>query len=116
MNIDLYTKTVLSVIAACLFWLCLNTVTPTAAAQAVPTRPTPVTIVDERGTPLITAQGLRVNLGSQPWPVTISNQSVPVMIGNQMIPVSVMAIERRGTWQPIQVDVMRAPSTSMPTP
>jgi hypothetical protein len=99
MKIDSYTKAVLSVIAACLLWLCVNTVTPTAAAQSAPTRPTPVIIVDERGTPLITAQGLRVSLGS-----------------SQTIPVSLMAIERRGAWQPIPVDVMKAPSTSMPTP
>ena len=34
MKPDLYTKSVLTVIAACLVWLCVNGVTPTALAQA----------------------------------------------------------------------------------
>jgi hypothetical protein len=105
MRTDAYTKAVLTVIAACLVWLCLNTLTPTAAAQVDPNRPLNVVIVDDRGQPLNTAQGLRVSLGT---PVVIS-QTAPV-------PVALTAIERRGTWQPIQVDVLRPPPTLMPTP
>jgi hypothetical protein len=107
MKVDLYTKVVLSVIAACLVWLCLNGITPIASAQAGPNRPMPVLIVDERGVPLANAQGLRVNVG---------NQAVPVVIGNQTLPVVLTSIERRGTWQPIQVDVTKTPPTAMPGP
>jgi hypothetical protein len=109
-KIDFYTKVVLSVIAACLVWQCVNGVTPAVAAQAAqaaPVRPTPVIIVDERGTPLVTAQGLRVNLGGQPLPVVLNNETVPV---------SVTAIERRGIWQSLPVEVQKSPSTPFPTP
>jgi hypothetical protein len=114
MKSDPYTKIVLSVIAACLVWICVNNATPTAAAQTDPNRPQPVIIVNERGQPLITSQGLRVNSGSVAWPVVI-NQTIPVTL-TQTIPVTLTAIDRRGAWQPIQVDVMKAPSTPMPTP
>lgn len=107
MKVDLYTKVVLSVIAACLVWMCVNGVTPVAWAQTAPGRPTPVLIVDERGAPIANAQGLRVNVG---------NQAVPVVIGSQTLSVALTAIERQGAWQPIPVDVMRAASTPMPVP
>lgn len=109
MKVDLYTKVVLSVIAVCLVWLCLNGITPIASAQAGSNRPMPVLMVDEHGAPLANAQGLRVNVG---------NQAVPVIIGDQTLSVALTSIERRGTWQPIQVDVTstRAAPTPMPIP
>ena len=36
MKIDAYTKAVLTVIAACLVWMCVNSATPTTHAQAKP--------------------------------------------------------------------------------
>jgi hypothetical protein len=106
MNADFYTKTVLTVIAACLVWICVTNVTPVASAQVQQPLPTRVMLVDERGAPLATALGL---------PVTFTNQALPVTI-NQTVPVAITSIERRGTWQPVVVDVVRPPPTLMPTP
>lgn len=133
MKIDLYTKSILSVIAACLLWLCFGALTPTASAQASAQkvvvvgwdRPLEVVVVDGKGTPLIGNQGLRVNFGAQPQPVTsgpqplpvtVSPQPLPVTFGNQTLPVALTAIERTGNWQPIPVDVMRPAPTLQPTP
>lgn len=141
MKIDLYTKSVLGVIAACLIWMCFGTLTPTASAQANAQRvivagwdrPIQVVLVDGNGTPLIGNHGLRVNLGAQPLPVTFGTQPLPITFGNQTlpvvltaiqqraeswqaIPVALTAIQRNGNWQPIPVDVMKQPSTLMPTP
>ena len=63
MKIDLYTKAVLTVIALCLIWICVNGATPVANAQAGPQpAPTPVILVDQNGTPIYQRQGLRVHL------------------------------------------------------
>ena len=117
MKIDWYTKTMLTLIAACLVWLCANGATPVASAQAAqaPPSPTPVILVNERGVPLITTQGLRVNFGAPVLPVTVSNQSLPVTVA-QTVPVAITSIERGRAWQPIIVDVLKPPPTSMPTP
>ena len=108
MNIDLYTKTILTVIAACLVWMCLSGVTPSTFAQGQQAGPTRVILVDERNAPLNTANGLRVDVGTQPIPVTLSP--------SQTLPVAIMSIQRRGTWEPIVVDVLKQPPTLMPTP
>jgi len=106
MNADCYTKTVLTVIAACLVWMCVNSGTPVASAQAQQPAPTRVVLVDERGAPLATALGLAV---------TLTNQTLPVTIG-QTVPVAITSIERRGPWQPVVVEVLRQPPTLMPVP
>ena len=118
MKSDLYTKAILTVIALCLVWMCLNGATPSVRAQGNPTPalPQPVLLVDSRGVPVITPQGLPVNLGSATVPVLIRNQTVPVQVGNDMLPIVLRSIERGGVWQPIQVDVLRPPPTLMPTP
>src|SRR5262249_39571925 len=116
MKIDLYTKAVLTVIAFCLVWNTLNSVTPRVIAQAGPPRPTPVIIVDAQGAPLIGPQGLRVNVGAQSLPVQVTNQNLSVNVTNQPVPVALTEIERRGTWQSVQVDATRQPPTLMPTP
>ncbi len=116
MKIDWYTKTMLTLIAACLVWLCVNGITPVASAQAPP-RPTPVILVDERGAPVVTAQGLHVNLGPNPLPITVANQALPLPVTvSQTVPVAIRSIERGPSWQPIVVDVLKPPPTSMPTP
>jgi hypothetical protein len=111
MKPDWYTKAVLTVIALSLVWMCSNGFTPSASAQAQGqadrTRPTPVVLVDEHGLPLTTPQGLRVSIG---------DQSVPVVIGNQTLPVVLTAVQRQGAWEAIQVDVVKPPSTLLPTP
>ena len=117
MNVDWYTKTMLTLIAACLVWLCVNGATPVASAQTAqaPPPPTPVILVNERGVPLITPEGLRVNFGAPPIRVTVSNQTLPVTL-SQTVPVALTSIERGRLWQPITVDVLKPPPTSMPTP
>jgi hypothetical protein len=106
MNADFYTKTMLTVIAACLVWICVTNVTPVASAQVQQPLPTRVMLVDERGAPLATALGL---------PVTFTNAALPVTI-SQTVPVAITAIERRGNWQPLAVEVLRQQPTSMPIP
>jgi hypothetical protein len=100
MKIDLYTKAVLTVIAVCLVWMCVNGATPVVGAQTARPEPTPVMLVDAKGTPLYTADGLRVTIGPRVLPVTVSNTSLPVTIGNPFL----------------QVQVMREPPTQRPVP
>jgi hypothetical protein len=95
MKIDAYTKAVLTVIAACLVWMCVNSATPTTHAQAKPPEPTPVVLVDASGAPV---------------------RTVPVTIANPELAVAVRSIQRGGAWDPIQVQVMREPPTLKPTP
>ena len=126
MNTDLYTKTVLTVIALCLVWMCVNGAIPVARAQAELPKPTPVVLVNEKGFPIYSAQGLRVNLvnekglqiytpqgirvnlGSQPLPVTTAN--------NGPFPVSVRSIQQGSAWDPLHVRVLREPATLAPVP
>ena len=116
MKTDLYTKAVLTVIATCLVWMCLTGVTPDVFAQAKKADPTPVLLVDERGIPVPTAQGLRVTFGPQPVQVAVSNPSLPVMISNAPLPVQLTAIQRLGQWDAVAVQVLRDPPTQRPTP
>jgi hypothetical protein len=122
MRVDAYTKAVLTVIAACLMWICLNGVTPVASAQAgqvgqaARVGPTPVMLVDEKGAPIYTSEGFRVSTGIKALPVIVSNPSVPVEISNRPINVAVQSIQRGAAWDPIQVQVMREPPTLMPVP
>ena len=104
MKVDLYTKAVLTVIAACLCWMCLNSVTPSVAAQAASPSPTPVVLVDLNGTPLKSV------------PVIVGNPSLPVELTNRPLAVAVESIQRGTAWDPIRVQVMREPPTLMPIP
>lgn len=107
MKIDLYTKAVLTVIAACLVWICVSGVTPVAQAQTAAPAPPPtrVMLVDEANRP-IHAQGLRVHFGGVPVPVEMPSP----------LPVAVRSIQRGGAWDPLDVRVMREAPTSMPRP
>jgi hypothetical protein len=117
MKIDLYTKTILTVIAGCLVWLCAFGLSPALNAQDKVPPPTRVLIVDEQNRVVNTANGLHVALGNQPIPVVMSSQSQPVPVEiSHVIPVALTAIQRQGAWQPILVDVLRQPPTLMPTP
>jgi hypothetical protein len=108
MNTDLYTKTVLTVIALCLVWMCVNGAIPVARAQTELVKPTPVVLVNEKGFPIYLQQGLRVNLGPQPLPVTTAN--------NAPFPVSVRSIQQGSAWDPLHVRVLREPATLAPVP
>ena len=117
MKIDLYTKTILTVIAACLVWMCVTRGIPAASAQGQQLPPPArVMLVDQNGAPIPTAQGLRVNTGPEAVQVTIANQSLPVTVATRPLPVSLISIERQGSWQPIAVDVMRSAPTLAPVP
>ena len=116
MNTDAYTKAILTIIAACLVWMCLNGITPVTQAQAKRPEPMPVLLVDVKGNPVIAADGLRVNLGPKPQPITITNDVVSVNITNAALAVAVRAIQRSAVWDPVQVQVMREPPTQRPIP
>ena len=108
MNTDLYTKTVLTVIALCLVWMCVNGATPVARAQDELVKPTPVVLVNEKGFPVYTQQGIRVNFGGQPVPIVTAN--------NAALPVSLRGIQQGGRWDPLAVRVLREPPTLAPVP
>jgi hypothetical protein len=116
MNVDAYTKGLLTVIAACLVWMCLNGVMPAANAQAKLPPPTPVVLVDANGMPIFTAQGLRVNFGNTIVPVSVANNPVPVEVTNRALPVALRTIQRTAAWDPIEVRVLREPPTQRPIP
>jgi hypothetical protein len=116
MKVDAYTKGVLTVIAACLVWMCINGVTPIVGAQARAPEPAPVILVDPKGTPIYTSEGFRVSLGTRALPVIVNNASLPVEITNPSLAVAVRSIQRGTAWDPIQVQVMREPPTLRPVP
>jgi hypothetical protein len=116
MKIDLYTKTVLTVIAACLVWICMNGATPVVGAQPARPEPTPVVLVDANGVPIYAPDGLRVNIGAKAIPVFVQNESMPVTVTNRALAVAVAAIQRGQVWDPIQVQMMREPPTQRPIP
>jgi len=116
MKTDAYTKAVLTVIAACLVWMCVTRATPVAQAQAGQPQPTAVVLVDAKGAPLITQDGLRVNLGTKTLPVVVANSPVPVEVSNASLNVSVRALQRTGAWDPVQVQVLREPPSLRPVP
>lgn len=116
MKVDFYTKAVLTVIAVCLVWMCINGVTPVASAQADRTEPAPVILVDPKGVPIYTSDGFRVSAGTRPLPVSVTNVSLPVEVTNPSLAVTVRSIQRGTAWDPIQVQVMRDPPTLRPVP
>ena len=117
MNVDTYTKGVLTIIAACLIWMCLNGVTPAANAQAKLPQPTPVVLVDANGIPIYGPEGLRVTTGKSIFGVAVMNQQpLQVQVTNRAVPVAVHSIQRTGNWDVIPVQVMREPPTQRPIP
>ena len=116
MRTDAYTKTILTVIAACLVWMCVTRQVPaiqaqaqpqTPAAQQTPAPPVRVILVDQLNRPIYTTEGLLVNFGAAPVPINVTNPSVGVTLN---------AIQRTATWDPVQVRVLREPPTLMPVP
>ena len=117
MNVDTYTKGVLTIIAACLVWMCLNGVTPAANAQAKLPQPTAVVLVDHNGMPIYGPEGLRVNTGKTIFPVAVMNQQpLQVQVANRAVPVAVHTIQRMAAWDPIDVRVLREPPSQKPIP
>lgn len=116
MNTDAYTKAMLTIIAACLVWMCVNGAMPVANAQAGKAAPAPVILVDAKGNPLYGSEGFRVSLGTKTLPVVVANLPLPVEISNPSLNVAVRALQRGNTWDPIQVQVLRDPPTLRPVP
>jgi hypothetical protein len=112
MTMDAYTKSILTVIAACLVWICANGATPVARAQTGVT-PTPVVLVDAKGVPL---ESIPVAVLNQLLRVEVANPSLAVAVSNATLPVSVRSIQRGAPWDPFQVHVMREPPTQRPVP
>ena len=109
MKIDLYTKAVLTVIAACLVWICVNGATPVAQAQAPQAAappPTRVMLVDEDNR-RIHAQGLRVHFGGMP---------VPVDVGTSPLPVALRSIQRGRRVGLVRRARVREAPTTRPVP
>jgi hypothetical protein len=115
MSNDLYTKTVLTVIALCLVWMCKNGTTPVARAQGG-TQPSPVVLVDEKGTPIYTQQGLRVRIINEQGVPLSTPQGLRVSFGNTAVPVSIRSFQQSGNWDPVYVRVLREPPTLAPIP
>ena len=115
MKADAYTRAVLTVIAACLIWICVHSVTPVAGAQAARAVPTPVILVDGKGEPIYASEGFRVTV-AKALPVIVNNTSLPVEVTNPALNVAVRSIQRGPAWEPIRVQVMREPPTLRPIP
>jgi hypothetical protein len=68
MKLDLYTRAVLTVIAASLLWLCVQNSAIRAVSAQVndPARPQRITIVNENGLPLPFDGGIPIRIAN-PW-------------------------------------------------
>ena len=104
MSVDTYTKGLLTVIAACLVWMCLNGSMPAIRAQTAKPETTRVVLVDANGTPVTVL------------PVMLTNRSMNVAVTNPSLDVAVRSIQRGTAWDSIQVQVLRDPPTPMPRP
>jgi hypothetical protein len=130
MIVDRYTKTVLTVIAGCLLWICAMGAGPSLSAQrASPITNTvqPVVIVgtgtlDQQGSVVVdyvrTPDGqMRTN---PTIPVTLPYtpaNPIPARLMNLLdapLPVEISSVRRTGDWEPIRVRVEDAPSKPRP--
>jgi hypothetical protein len=124
MRTDIYTRIVLTVIAACLVWLCaLGSGLPVHAqpkpAPAAAERPQPVVIVgwgsvDAQGRVTLTMDARRGNSVTDPQlPVRIVSYPMPnapldvrlEYTPEFPMPVGVSRIKRAGDWEPIRAAV-----------
>lgn len=137
--IDRYTKTILSVIAGCLLWLCAMGAGVPLTAQRVQTMPNatvqPVVIVgtgtlDQRGTVTInfTQQGrtdptLAVQLpytAARPLPVSLpytTASPMPAQLpynATSPLAIEIASVKKTGEWEPIRVRVEDAPTKTRP--
>jgi hypothetical protein len=113
MRVDLYTKIVLTVIAGCLMWMCVQGVPPASLQAQTAVQPVvitglekgvrglPVQLVTDAGAPLATAEGVRVTIGNR---------------AGQTIPVGVTSISRGvdAPWDSVQVEVTKVPPARVP--
>jgi len=100
-NVDTYTKVVLTVIALCLVWLCLTNARSVAPLQAQ----TPQ-LVDVRVRAIDRFPGARWDAipiqADQPLPAEILNEeSIPVVVTNDMVPVNIKAATIKQSQTPL---------------
>ena len=141
MNIDRYTKAVLTVIAGCLLWICAMGVAPRVEAQTstmtIPGNVQPVVIVgtgsmDRAGKVDVTFTqdgGKRTEptlpvwmpyTPTKPLPVSLSyTQANPlpaqvINMGGAPFPVEVSSVKKPADWEPIRVRVEPGIPTSKP--
>ena len=130
MKPDPYTKTVLTVIAGCLLWLCaMQMGRPLAAQQALTLEkaaPQPVIVVgwgtlDEQGRVSVTMQQTRSGRRSDPnLPVAlISVPAAPIDVrlgytDKEPLPVGVTRIKPVGEWEPIRSAAEPEPTRPRP--
>jgi hypothetical protein len=144
MNVDRYTKAVLTVIAGCLLWICAMGAGPSLDAQAVSVRRIPnssiqpVVIVgtgtlDQQGTVTVnfvrTPEGTRTDpalpillpyTAAKPLPVSLpytpSNPMPSVVLNPDDVPVpmEIMGVRKPANWDPLRVRVEDASAKPRP--
>lgn len=138
MTIDRYTKAVLTVIAACLLWLCVNDAAPRVAAQATYRLPAGnVQAVVIVGTGMMDSTGaVTMNLVRR-GNLTVSDPTIPVTAANPLpvslpytpknplpaalpyttdapLAIEIAAVRKVGPWEPIRAHVEDAPTRPKP--
>jgi len=100
---DLYTKVVLTVIAACLLWLCVNNVTfvPAAQAQGAIALPGQVTIVEVAKNVVMPVAITGITNGVE----KPGNAALPIK-ATAALPVKVTGVEKdpKNKWDALKVD------------
>jgi hypothetical protein len=133
MNTDRYTRTVLTIIAACLLWLCARTAGfPVSAQQRTPPlsgeRAQPVVIVgwgtlDSEGRISLTTNGARDNPTTDPnVPVKVVGYPMPARpldvrlpyTDEQPLAVGISRIKPAGEWEPVRTRVEAEPVRPRP--
>jgi hypothetical protein len=129
MPTDKYTKLVLTVIAACLVWICATAVGRPLNAQQGPLlasdRPQPVVIVgwgtlDSRGVVTLTMNRDRNNPVTDPRiPVNLMDAAVPLDVRLEYtevrpLPVGLSRIKPAAEWEPIRSSVEEEPVRPKP--
>ncbi len=113
MRVDAYTKAVLTVIAACLLWMCFTGSVITSAGAQAPREPQEVVVVGTRApVPVTTAP--RTSLAVRPGPEWYE-QALPVQVPRPL-PTTVTGIDRSsgGRWDPLDVNVKEQPRKGAP--
>ncbi len=113
MQVDAYTKVVLTIIAACLLWMCVAGAVLTPVAAQGPREPQEVVLVATRG-PLPVMTPPRTSLVVRPgaeW----YQEPLPID-APRAIPTRLAGIERPGTgrWDSLDVNVKEQPRKTTP--
>ncbi len=128
MSVDRYTKIVLTVIAICLLWICVNGITPAVSAQQTLTfhngngPAVPVVVVGtgtlrRDGTVTVSYRGEQTD---PTLPVTLpytAANPLPARLpytAETPLAVEVAGVRKGVTWEPIRVSVEDAPTRSKP--